>query len=229
MRIGVVLSSGGSAFAQVSKMLANIPAKEHDFVVVTDRECGAEDFCIANHVKHQRIQWTNNKDFSVAAAKYFKESEVDYVILFFSRLVTAELYRTLPAFNVHPALLPAFKGINAVERAWKSDVRFFGTTLHLVDETVDGGAIVAQVIIPVLPEYTLEMMHKLSYIQKVYVFLLFIELIETGALIVSEDYLRIEIRRDLSCTDRSNPCLLDPQFLEAFMEFQRQEGLEVVI
>lgn len=228
MRIGVILSHGGSAFAQTSKILASLPAKRHDFVVVTDRACGAETFCIANHISHRRIQWTNNAEFSIAAAEYLKESGVDYVVLFFSRLVTVDLMREFPVFNVHPSLLPAFKGFDALGQARKLGVRFFGTTLHLVDETVDGGIIVAQTVMPMLPDYTLEVMNKFAYIQKVYLFLVLIELMETGALRVFDENSRIEIRRDLAHTDRCNPCLIDSQLLQMFMEFQREEGIEVV-
>lgn len=46
--------------------------------------------------------------------------------------------------NIHPSLLPAFKGKNAIERAVEYGVKVYGITIHWVDETLDGGRIIAQ-------------------------------------------------------------------------------------
>lgn len=46
--------------------------------------------------------------------------------------------------NIHPSLLPAFRGANAVEQALEYGVKVFGVTIHYVDETLDGGKIIAQ-------------------------------------------------------------------------------------
>jgi len=51
--------------------------------------------------------------------------------------------------NVHPALLPAFPGIRAIEQALDYGVKVFGVTVHFVDEGVDTGPIIAQTAVPV--------------------------------------------------------------------------------
>jgi len=58
--------------------------------------------------------------------------------------------------NVHPSLLPSFKGTRAIERAWASGVRFSGVTVHIATEKVDEGKILAQRVIPVFEEESLE-------------------------------------------------------------------------
>ncbi len=50
--------------------------------------------------------------------------------------------------NIHPSLLPAFKGAHAVEDAVAYGVKVFGITIHYVDETLDGGRIIAQRAFP---------------------------------------------------------------------------------
>jgi phosphoribosylglycinamide formyltransferase-1 len=46
--------------------------------------------------------------------------------------------------NLHPALLPSFKGAKAIEQAFEYGVKIFGATIHYVDESLDGGKIIAQ-------------------------------------------------------------------------------------
>jgi phosphoribosylglycinamide formyltransferase, formyltetrahydrofolate-dependent len=58
--------------------------------------------------------------------------------------------------NIHPSLLPSFKGLNAIERAWVSGVRFSGVTVHIATEKVDEGPILAQKVIPTFEGESLE-------------------------------------------------------------------------
>jgi len=58
--------------------------------------------------------------------------------------------------NIHPALLPAFPGLDVQQKALEYGVKFSGCTVHFVDETVDGGPIVAQAVVPVLDDDTPE-------------------------------------------------------------------------
>jgi phosphoribosylglycinamide formyltransferase-1 len=52
--------------------------------------------------------------------------------------------------NIHPSLLPSFPGLDAQRQALEHHVRFTGCTVHFVDETLDGGPIIAQRVVPVL-------------------------------------------------------------------------------
>jgi phosphoribosylglycinamide formyltransferase-1 len=56
--------------------------------------------------------------------------------------------------NIHPSLLPAFPGVNPPYQAWEHGVKITGATVHLVDESLDGGPIVRQQAIEVLPSDT---------------------------------------------------------------------------
>ena len=58
--------------------------------------------------------------------------------------------------NIHPSLLPSFPGLDAQRQALEHGVKFTGCTVHFVDETLDGGPIIAQRVVPVLPEDTVE-------------------------------------------------------------------------
>ncbi len=51
--------------------------------------------------------------------------------------------------NIHPSLLPAFPGLDAQRQALRYGIKYTGCTVHFVDETLDGGAIIAQAVVPV--------------------------------------------------------------------------------
>lgn len=76
----------------------------------------------------------------------------------YMRIVGPELVAAFPEriVNLHPALLPAFPGMRSVADALEWGVKVTGVTVHLVDEEVDHGPIVAQEPVPVLPDDDLD-------------------------------------------------------------------------
>lgn len=101
-----------------------------------------------------------------------QEHEVDFVCLAgYMRLLSSHFlsaYRNR-ILNIHPSLLPAFPGLDAPKQALEHGTRFTGCTVHFVDQTLDGGPIIAQRIVPILNDDTeqtlaariLEQEHKL--------------------------------------------------------------------
>jgi phosphoribosylglycinamide formyltransferase-1 len=77
----------------------------------------------------------------------------------YMHLLTPAFLERFPALNVHPSLLPAFPGARAVEDALAAGVEETGVTVHLVDEGVDTGAVLAQETVPVRPGDTRESLH----------------------------------------------------------------------
>jgi phosphoribosylglycinamide formyltransferase-1 len=72
--------------------------------------------------------------------------------------------------NIHPSLLPSFKGINAVKQALEAQVKITGATVHLASLDVDSGPILMQVAVPILPDDTLETLHQRIQIQEHLIF-----------------------------------------------------------
>ena len=87
--------------------------------------------------------------------------EPDLIVLAgFMRILTEGFVKHFPGkiLNIHPAVLPSFKGLDTHQRAIDAGVRVHGTTVHFVTAALDGGAIIGQAVVPVLPsddEYTL--------------------------------------------------------------------------
>ncbi len=82
-----------------------------------------------------------------AMAAWLTEAGVELVVLAgYMQLVSPAFLARFPdrVINVHPALLPAFPGLRAIEQALAYGVKVFGVTVHFVDEGVDSGRIIAQ-------------------------------------------------------------------------------------
>jgi phosphoribosylglycinamide formyltransferase-1 len=84
---------------------------------------------------------------------------VDLVCLAgYMRIVSPEFVRAFPnrILNIHPALLPAFPGLDAQAQALEFGVKVAGCTVHFVDEQMDHGAIILQRVVPILDDDTAE-------------------------------------------------------------------------
>jgi phosphoribosylglycinamide formyltransferase-1 len=86
-----------------------------------------------------------------AMATWLQERDVELVVLAgYMQLLSLEFLATFPdrVINVHPALLPAFPGLNAVQQALDYGVKVMGVTVHFVDAGVDTGPVILQRAIP---------------------------------------------------------------------------------
>ena len=97
--------------------------------------------------------------FDAALGDALQDAGVKLVALAgFDRIVTHTLLARFPdrVINIHPALLPAFPGVDAQEQAWRHGVRVTGATVHIVDAAVDHGPIVVQAAVAIDPADDLE-------------------------------------------------------------------------
>jgi phosphoribosylglycinamide formyltransferase-1 len=160
--IGILLSGRGSNFEAIARNVAagKIPAKIA--LVISNREqapglergraMGLKTLFIPSKGKEREAY-----DQEVVAA--LKEAQVDLVCLAgFMRILSPVFIRAFPGriLNIHPALLPAFPGLDAQKQALDYGVKFTGCTVHIVDEGMDTGPIVLQAVVPVLDDDTVE-------------------------------------------------------------------------
>jgi phosphoribosylglycinamide formyltransferase-1 len=99
------------------------------------------------------------EDYDAELVAVLREHGVELVCLAgFMRLLSPLFIRAFPGriLNVHPALLPAFPGLEAQRQALEHGVKVSGATFHLVDEGLDSGPIVAQEAVPVRSDDTAE-------------------------------------------------------------------------
>jgi phosphoribosylglycinamide formyltransferase-1 len=97
-----------------------------------------------------------------ALVDLLRGNAIDWVVLAgYMRVVKDPLLDAFPnrIVNIHPSLLPAFKGLRAWEQALTAGVAETGCTVHFVNREVDGGEIIAQQKVPILPGDTPESLH----------------------------------------------------------------------
>ena len=104
-------------------------------------------------------QGRKREEYDAGVVSILQEHGVELVCLAgFMRLLSPTFVRAFPGriLNIHPALLPAFPGLQAQRQAFEYGVKVSGATVHLVDEGLDSGPIVAQEAVPVRSDDTAE-------------------------------------------------------------------------
>jgi phosphoribosylglycinamide formyltransferase-1 len=85
------------------------------------------------------------EEFDENVVKELEKDKLDLVVLAgFMRILTPIFTQSVKAINIHPSLLPLFKGTKAIERSFESDMKVAGVSVHEVSSELDGGKIIAQ-------------------------------------------------------------------------------------
>jgi phosphoribosylglycinamide formyltransferase 1 len=102
----------------------------------------------------------SREERDLAMADWLKEEGVEVVVCAgYLQLLTPAFLGRFPAINVHPSLLPAFPGLEAVEQALAAGVTETGVTVHFVDEGTDSGPVILQEAVPVEPDDSAETLY----------------------------------------------------------------------
>lgn len=122
-------------------------------LVITDRECGASDFARFHEVPHVMVREVDPVRLSQSIGQVLDAHQIDYTFCFFTRLLRGELCTTKGnhIFNFHPSLLPACPGMHGFEDLLASGALVIGSTVHTINETMDGGKIIIQSVLPSRP------------------------------------------------------------------------------
>jgi phosphoribosylglycinamide formyltransferase 1 len=162
-RVGVLISGRGSnmrALVEASRE----PAYPADIVFVASnrpaaggldyaRQQGIETACIDH--KH----FATRENFDAALNAELQKHALDLVCCAgFMRIMTPMLIRPWAGriLNIHPSLLPLYKGLHTHERALADGAKIHGASVHFVSDELDGGEVIAQTALPVLPDDTAE-------------------------------------------------------------------------
>lgn len=151
-RIAVFASGNGSNFQALleasragrlggGEIVLLVCDKPNAFVAERARQADVETYLF------RPKEYGRREDYEAEIAARLTELEIDLVVLAgYMRLLTPVLVSPYAGrmLNIHPSLLPAFPGTDAIGQAWNYGVKVTGVTVHLVDEGMDTGTIVAQ-------------------------------------------------------------------------------------
>lgn len=166
LRVGVLVSGSGSNLQALLDAQSAVGARFRVVVVVANVvgafavERAGRAGVATVVVPHKGLGREAHED-QVAAA--LGEHDVELVVLAgYTRVLTAAFVGRFPRriVNVHPALLPAFPGMHGARQALEHGCRVAGCTVHLVDDGVDTGAILAQAAVAVADDDTEETLQK---------------------------------------------------------------------
>jgi phosphoribosylglycinamide formyltransferase-1 len=167
-RLGILGSGKGSNAVALAEACASgtIPARvavvlsdvEHAGILTHARERGIP----ARYIPPGKFRTKLDETAEAAFLEALRAAEVDLVVLGgFMRILKGELLRVFAekVVNIHPALLPAFPGLEAWKQALDYGAKMTGVTVHFVDQGIDTGPIIAQEPVPILPGDTAESLH----------------------------------------------------------------------
>jgi phosphoribosylglycinamide formyltransferase-1 len=159
--LGVLISGRGSNLQAIIDSIAAGALDARIVVVISNRvdagglerarAAGIETLCLSHRA------FASREAYDQALVDALRAREVGLVCLAgFMRLLSPVFIDAFPnaILNIHPALLPAFPGLDAQHQAWAHGVKVSGATVHLVNRDLDAGPIVLQRPVPVLDDDT---------------------------------------------------------------------------
>jgi len=154
MRLGVMCSGNGTNFENILRTCS----KDEVVLMIHNKEkCGAVKRAEKFGIPHCYVNAKNEEKM----VELFRVWRVDLIVLAgYMRVIKDPDAFPAPIINVHPSLLPKYKGLHAVEQAIDSGDEVTGCTVHYVNEELDGGEIILQGEVSILPEDTVESLTK---------------------------------------------------------------------
>lgn len=162
MNFAVLASGNGSNLQAVIRAVKARRIKANLVLVLSDK---ADAYALerARKAKIPAVfidpkNFADRSSFDAAVVKVLKDASVDFVVLAgFMRIISRVFVEAFAdkILNIHPSLLPAFKGAHAIKDAFEYGVKVTGVTVHLVDEQIDHGEVLAQIPVNILPKDTL--------------------------------------------------------------------------
>jgi len=176
LKIGVLVSGRGSNLQAIIDSIETGKLSAEIGLVISDKpEAMALERCKRHSIPFSVIErkaFSSKGEFEEKIALKLKDVGVELVVLAgFMRVLSGRFLSHFPnrVINIHPSLIPAFQGLHAQRQAVDFGVRFSGCTVHIVDESVDGGPVIVQAVVPLLPQDTEESLSEriLAYEHKI--------------------------------------------------------------
>ncbi|MCR6594313.1 phosphoribosylglycinamide formyltransferase [Campylobacter insulaenigrae] len=152
IRLAILFSGNGSNLENILEKLHKKTFGQNTFEIVLCISNNKDAYGIQRALKYdietiiiEHQKFKTREEFDTNLVKLIKENQVDLTILAgFMRILSPVFTQNIKAINIHPSLLPLFKGANAIKESYESDMKVAGVSVHWVNEELDGGKIISQ-------------------------------------------------------------------------------------
>ena len=158
LNISVFISGKGSNLLSLIKYSKIKKSKiKINLVISNNKFSKGLEFAKKNKIKYHVINYSKKKQAELKILRYLIKNKVDLICLAgFMKILSSDFIRKLkkPILNIHPSLLPKYKGLNTHRRVIKNKDKFTGATVHLVTPKLDSGKIILQKKVRILKSDT---------------------------------------------------------------------------
>ena len=148
LNISIFISGRGSNLLSLIKYSKIKKSKiKINLVISNNRFSKGLEFAKKNKIKYHVINYSEKSEAELKILGYLKKNKIDLICLAgFMKILSSDFIKKFkrPILNIHPSLLPKYKGLNTHRRAIKNNDKFSGATVHLVTPDLDSGKIILQ-------------------------------------------------------------------------------------
>lgn len=166
-KIAIFASGSGTNFQAIVNSIKNKEIKAEIALLV----CDNPNAFVIIRAKKENINtfvfnpknYINKENYEKDIIKELKKHKIEFIALAgYMRIIGKNLLKEYnnKIINIHPSLLPAFKGKDAIKKAYEYGVKVTGVTIHYIDEGIDTGKIIAQEVIKISENETLDEVEK---------------------------------------------------------------------
>ncbi len=199
--IAVFASGRGTNFAAIIRAVKRRVIKANLSLLVCDqpaalaiRRAKAAGIAVA---LVERKGFAGKQEFEAKIIERLRKDKIDLIVLAgFMRMLSPQFVRTFKGriINIHPALLPSFKGTEGIKDAFAYGAKMTGVTVHFVDEQMDHGPIILQQALPIKENDTLVSLEKKIHVIEHIAYPRAIQLFVTGKLKIVGRKVKIRVR-----------------------------------
>ncbi len=163
-KIAIFISGRGSNLKSLIKYFKKKNSSiEITLVISNNPKAKGLEFAKKSEIKNFGLKYISKSSFENKSLKLLKKNDVDLLCLAgFMKILSRNFIKSFskPILNIHPSILPKYKGVNTHERAIKNNDKITGATVHRVNEKLDSGKIILQKKVKILKKDNIKSLEK---------------------------------------------------------------------
>ena len=170
LNISVFISGRGSNLLSLIKYSKHKNSKiKINLIISNDKFSKGLEFAKKNKIKYHVINYSKKKQAENKILRYLRKNKIDLICLAgFMKILSSDFINKFkkPILNIHPSLLPKYKGLNTHQRAIKNKDKYSGCTVHFVNSKLDSGKIILQKKVKILKKDTPDILARKILVQE---------------------------------------------------------------